>query len=155
VLVPLVDMEVVLEEVDDREVGRCLPVGDRAGLDDQPAVGAMGVRHLPDEAGLADTRLPHDGHDLAVSRRLPQGLSELLQLDVATDEPGQSPRRRRVHTRAKRPGSDHLVDFDRRIEPLDRHRSERLDLDVPFGEPQRVRREPDAARRGELLHPPR
>jgi hypothetical protein len=29
----------------------------------------MGLRDLPDEAGLADARLPDNGHDLAVAGR--------------------------------------------------------------------------------------
>ena len=55
-LVPVVDLEVALEEVDHRQVGRGLAVRDRAGLEDQPAVGPVGVGDLPDEPRLPDAR---------------------------------------------------------------------------------------------------
>src|SRR5262245_45077982 len=66
-IVPLLDLEVALEQVDDRQVGRGLSEGHRARLQDQPAAGAVGVYELPVQARLADARLPHHGDDLSVS----------------------------------------------------------------------------------------
>ena len=36
-------------------------------VQDEPALAAMGLHDLPDEARLADARLPDDGHDLTVT----------------------------------------------------------------------------------------
>jgi hypothetical protein len=45
---------------------------------------------LPHQARLADTGLADQGHDLPVRRAGPvQGLSQLIQLGLATDEPGE------------------------------------------------------------------
>ena len=86
-------------------------------------MGAVGVGDLPDEPRLADARLADDRDHLAVARgRAPERLAELLQLGVAPDEAGQPARGRRVEPRARRPGAGQLVDLDRRLEPLDRHR---------------------------------
>ena len=48
--VTVLDPEVDLEEVDDRQIWRRLAVGHRAALDDEPAMGPMGVGNLPDQA---------------------------------------------------------------------------------------------------------
>ena len=55
-------------------------------MQDEPALGAMGLRDLPDEAGLPDAGLPDDGHDLAVAGRGPcQRATQLLQLGASPD----------------------------------------------------------------------
>ena len=66
-LVAVGDLEVALEEVDHREVGRGLAVRDGAGLEDQPAVGPVGVGDLPDEPRLPDPGLADDRHHLTMS----------------------------------------------------------------------------------------
>jgi len=63
------DGEVPLEEVHHRQVARRLAVRYRAGLEDEPAVDAVRVCDLPDQARLPDARLADDGDDLAVTRR--------------------------------------------------------------------------------------
>ena len=56
-------------------------------MQDEPALAAMRLRDLPDEAGLADARLPDDGHDLAVTGGGPfQRAAEQLQLQTPPDE---------------------------------------------------------------------
>ena len=52
---------VALEQVDDGEVGRGLAVGHRGALQHPPALGAVGVDKLIDQAGLAHARLPRPG----------------------------------------------------------------------------------------------
>ena len=87
------DLEVALEEVDHREVRRGLAVRDRARLEDQPAVGPVGVGDLPDEARLPDAGLAHDRDHLAVpARRAAERLAELLELRVPRPRSGVSPR---------------------------------------------------------------
>ena len=80
-VVARLDLEVGAEQVDERQKRRRLPVGDGAALDDQPALRAMRVGELPEEARLADAGLADDGHDLAVPGAGPlQRLAELLEL---------------------------------------------------------------------------
>ena len=51
------------------------------------------------------------------------------------------------------PGAGQFVHFDWRGEPFHRDRTERLHVDVPLDERERLRREPDRSWRGQLLHP--
>ena len=114
-LVPPLDVEVRLEEIDDGEIGRGLAVGDGAGLQNQPAVGAMGVGELPVEAGLADAGLADHRDDLAVPGLRPlEGLAELIHLAVAADKAGQPPGGGGVQPGAHGPGADEFVDLHRR-----------------------------------------
>ena len=122
-LVPVGDLEVALEEVDHREVGRGLAVRDGAGLEDQPAVGPVGVGDLPDEPRLPDAGLADDRDHLAVpARRAAERLAELLQLRVPAHEAREPARGRRGEPRAPGPCARQLVGLDRRRQPLDRHR---------------------------------
>ncbi len=99
-------------------------------------MGSMRMRDLPYEARLPNARLADDGHDLALTA---SGASErqaqLLQLRLAPDEARETPRGRRSKPRPLRSGPHYLVDLNGRFEALHGHRPERLDLDVPFGEP--------------------
>ena len=140
-VVPVLDLEVALEQVDDRQVAGRLAVGDGARLQDEPAVDAMGVRDLPDEPRLPDPRLPDEGDHLAVAGAGPlEGLAKLLQLGLPPDEAGEAARGGGVQPGARRPGPDQLVHLDRRRQALHRHRAERLDLDVALGEARACRR---------------
>src|SRR5262249_31446193 len=93
--VRVLDDEVTLEEIDHRQVRRRFAVGDRAGVEDEPAVNAVGVGHFPDQPRLAHARLADDGDDLPVaSRGAREGLAKRLELDVPPDEsPNPSGRR--------------------------------------------------------------
>ena len=51
-LVAGLDLAIGLEEVDDRQVGRGLAVRDRAALEQEPAVRAVGVDELPESRDL-------------------------------------------------------------------------------------------------------
>ena len=92
-VVPVLDREVRLEEVDHREIRSGLAVGHRAALQDQPPVDLTRVSHLPDEARFADSGLTDESHDLA-----PTGggsferVAQEIQLAVPSDEPRQTPR---------------------------------------------------------------
>ena len=131
-VVPVLDPEVALEQIDHRQIGRRLPVGDRAGLraTSQPC-DAMGVRDLPHQSRLPDARLADDGDHLAMpGGGAPERLAELLQLGVPPDEAGEARGRRPPGgASAAGPAPDQLVHLDRRVEPLDRHRTQRRDLD--------------------------
>ena len=80
-IVAVLDAEVRLEELDHGQVRSRLAVGERGRVQDQPTLGAMRLRDLPDKAGLPDAGLPDNGHDLAVTGSGPfQGAAEQLQL---------------------------------------------------------------------------
>src|SRR5262245_2883952 len=48
-VVAALKLEVAAKEIDDRQVGRGLAVGNRSGLKDQPAADTMGVGELPEQ----------------------------------------------------------------------------------------------------------
>ena len=114
-VVALLDLEVGLEQVDDRQVAGRLAVGDRAGLEDEPALGAVGVGELPDEARLPDAGLADEGDDLAVARRRARP-SARRSCSSSASRPTKrvSPRAAAAWSRDReraRPGQ--LVDLDR------------------------------------------
>ena len=152
-LVPQLDLEVHAEEVDDGLIGGGLPVGDAAGLQDEPALGPRRVQEFPQEPGLADAGLGENRHDLAVSlagqrdRRL-----EVAELARAAHERGQPAGRRRLEPRPHRIGADHLEHLEGRHEPLHRPLAERRHLHVALDEPEGRGRDEDGAGSGHLLH---
>ena len=152
-VVPILDLEIALEEVDHRQVGGRLPVGAGARLHDEPPVGPVGVRHLPDQSRLPDARLPDEGDHLTGPRSGPtDGLADLFQLRRPADEPGEAAGRRRMQPRAKWPRSRHLIEVDRHAQALDGHRTERRDRDEPFRETEHVGGQQSRVGLGELLH---
>jgi hypothetical protein len=113
----------------------------------------MGMRDLPDEAGLPDARLTHDRHDLTTAGAGgPEHQAQLFQLGIAPHEPCETSGRGGVEPRAQRAGRDHLEDVDRRVEALDRHRPEGLDLDEALRDSKGVGRQQDGTGVGKLLH---
>jgi hypothetical protein len=151
-VVPVLDLEIALEKVDDRQVGGRLPVGAGPRLHDEPPVGPVGVRHLPDQSRLPDARLPDEGGHLTGPRSRPtDGLAHLFQLRLPADEPGEAAGRRRVQPRAKWPSSRHLIEVDRRAQALDGHRAERRDRDEPFRETEHVGGQQGRVGLGQLL----
>ncbi len=78
-------------KLDDGQVRRGLPIGDRAALEHQPAVRTVRPRELPDEPRFPHAGLAHDGDDLPVPGGCTlERLSQLLQLTVAADKAGQA-----------------------------------------------------------------
>ena len=114
-VVPVLDLEVALEEVDHRQVARRLAVRDRGALEDQPALQAMRVGELVDEARLAHPRLADDRRHLTVTVAGELlGAAELLQLGVAADEARQPAPGGRLQAGSRRARPRHLVDLHRR-----------------------------------------
>ena len=76
-LVPVTDLEVTREETRHREIRRGLAIRDGARLEDQPAVGPVGVGDLPDHPRLSDARLADERDHLAMrlcrASRAPRG----------------------------------------------------------------------------------
>ena len=99
----------------------------------------MRVRELVEEARLTHAGLTDDRGDLpatAASELL--GAAKLLKLGTATDELSQPSPSGRLQTGARRTGPHNFVDLDGFAQPLDVDGAERLDLDEPLGESERV-----------------
>src|SRR6516225_7744909 len=82
-LVTVFDAEVSLEEIDHWQVARCLAIGHRTGLEDEPVLHAMRVGDFPDQARLAYASFPHYGDDLPTAscgtcERLAENLKLIL-----------------------------------------------------------------------------
>src|SRR5262249_13107424 len=130
-----------------------LPKRARSSLGTQPALRAWRLGELVDEARLAHPRLAHDCRDLTMTLAgEPLGPAELLQLGIATDETREPASRCRLQTRPYRPLARDLEDLHGLAEPLHIDEAERLDLDEPLSETERVGAHEDRARHGELLH---
>ena len=154
-VVAAVDREVAAEQLDHGQIGGGLAVGDRGGLQDEPAVHAVGVGELPEEPRLAHARLPDHGDHLAVPQAGPvEGAAELLQLGVAADEarePPPRPRPRGGCERRRLPASSNTSTGS--PSPLTGTGPSGFTCDIALGELQRLGREQDGAGIGELLHP--
>ena len=136
-VIAVVDMAVALEQVDDGEVGRGLAVGHRGALQHPPALGAVGVDELVDQARLAHARLPHQRHHLAMpGLRLCQGLVQGLQLLLPPHKAREPPRGRRLQAPAQRTGPHQLKHLHGLGQPLDRHRPQGVDLHQALHQPQ-------------------
>jgi hypothetical protein len=153
-VVPVLDLEIALEQVDHRPVARRLAVRHGGALEDQPALQAMRVDELVDEAGLAHARLAdHRRHlPMTVAGEL-LGAAELLQLGGAAGEARKPAPGGRLQPGPREPRPCHLVNVHRVGEPPDRHGAKRLHLDVALDQRQRSGRDHDGAGISDLLHP--
>ena len=152
-VVTLVDAEIGLQEIDDEEIAGGTAIGDSAGLEDPAPGDTVGVGHLVQEAGFANARFAHDGHDLAVAAPCPlERGAELLHLGIAPNEVAQASKRGGLKSCSHLAGSEHVVDLDGSIEALHRHGPEGLDLHEVLGQAEGFSGDPDGARGGELLH---
>src|SRR5262245_10806849 len=152
-LVPVLDLEVTLEEIDHRQVARRLSIGDRGALQNQPALRAVRMGELPEETRFADARLSDHGDHLAAALARPvEGISELLQLRVAANKARKPALRGGLEAGAGGPGSYQLEHLDRFNEALYRHWPERGDLDDALHQSQRLTGDLDSAWRRQLLH---
>ena len=111
---------------------------------------------LEQQARLADARLAHDEHDLAVAGlRLFEALEEHAQLALAADIGREPALGHDVQPRARRARGDHLPRRHRLRLALEHERAERAREEVPLDEPVRCLRYDDATRIGRLLQPRR
>ena len=151
--VAVIDLEVGLEQLDDREVRRGLAVRDGPGLEDEPVARMMGVREFPEHPGFSQTGLAHKSHDLTLSGRCARkGGRQQLHLGLAADETGETAERGYLKPCPRVAEADNLVNFHRLGQPLDTDRTKRSRLDVSCREPARLSGHQDAARLGRLLH---
>ena len=94
-VVALLHMDIALEQVDNREVGRGLAVGHRGTLQHPPALRVVGVDKLIDQAGLPHPGLPDEGHDLAVAGSARSSAWRRAASSVLPPDKARQPPRRR------------------------------------------------------------
>ena len=117
-------------------------------------MGPLRARELPEEAGFAHARLPHDGDRLAVScPGLLERSAENLGLGVPPDEPCESAPHGDLESRARRADAGELVDLDALAAAFHRHRTKGPHRHEPFDQVERRRPDQHGARARELLHP--
>src|SRR5262245_59499327 len=86
-VVARLDLEVPLQQTDDGQIRRPLPIGGGTADEDQRVMNVIRVDELPQEPRLAHTRLADDRDRLAVSiLSMLESLGELLQLAAAAHE---------------------------------------------------------------------
>jgi hypothetical protein len=153
-LVAFGQLEIALQEIDERQVWRGTAVGNRLRLEHQPAARVRRMDELAQETRLAHAGRADHRQDLALGRGgTPQGFVQRLHLEAPPDERREPARCRRLQARADRGRRDELVDLDRRRQPLERNRAQRLGLQVTLGQTQAVAGDQDRARCRKLLQP--
>jgi len=121
--ITIVDLAVLLQQVDDGEVRRGLAIGHRGALQHPPALRAVRVDYLIDQARLPHACLPHQGDHLALpGLRLCQSLGQRRQLVLPTHKGGESPCGGGLQTPAQRTGVHQLKHLDGLFQTLHRHR---------------------------------
>src|SRR5499426_2054558 len=153
-IVTVPDLEVVLEEIDHRQVARLLSIRDGGALQEPPALHRRRMGEFVDDARLTAPGFSHDGHHLtvALSGTL-LSTTQQFQFGVAPDEGSEATAGARLETCLRGSETGHFIDLDRIGKPLHGHRAEWSDLDEPFDERERGWRDDDAFWSGELLHP--
>jgi hypothetical protein len=88
--VPILDLEIALEETDNRKVAHRLAVRGGAALKHQASLQVVRVSEFVDKAGLAHPGFSNERHDLTVTvtGELPHPM-KLFKLGVTADEPRQ------------------------------------------------------------------
>ena len=108
---------------------------------------------LPDEARLANPRLSNHGDHLAAADARPvKSVADLLHLGAAADKAREPVPLRGLKPGAGGAGPHQLEDLNRRVEPLDRHRAERVDPNKALDQAQHLSGELNCAWRSQLLH---
>ena len=155
-IVLVFDAEVGPEKIDDGEVRGTASVGNAPALQDQPALGPVGARELPEQAGLADAGLSNGGDDLAMTSLGPvQGPLKLIKLSAPLHEVGEAPGCGRLKAGSGRVDADQLERLHGLSEALDRDRTQGLDPDERRGLAEGFGGKEHRARLCHLLHPGR
>src|SRR4029453_16191557 len=121
-LVVVIEVSVAFEQVNDGEIGCRLAVGHRGAFEHQPAVGAVRMYELVDQARLPHARFPDHRYKLPMASSGPlQGVVERLDLCLPSDEAGEPTGGGRLQAPAQGRGSGQLEDFYRLSQTFDGH----------------------------------
>src|SRR5208282_895986 len=151
-VVLIVDAEIALQQLDDRQIGGGASVRDGKGLHHESIV----LRHRLEfvkEARFANARFGHDRNDLAMAiARKCKGTLELFQLLMAAYEPRQSALNRHLKARPQCAQAQDLVNVYRFAHALDARRAERLEVEITLRQLPCCFGNRDRAGGGEGLH---
>ena len=150
----LLDLEIMFEQIDQRQIGRRLAVRHRAALQHQPVPRSMRMDELVIEARLPDAGLADHGDHLshgAVPARSSAAFSASISRSRPTKrvKPATAEACRRVRTALAPVSSKTSTGC---ATPLDRDRAERRNLHEAFRQPQRIGGHADGAGERQLLH---
>ena len=150
------DLEIAVQQIDHRQIGRRLAVRDRERFQHHPARLRRRLE-LEEQPRLADARPPPSPRRSARARLAPARRACLhrLHLALAPDELRQPAPGRALQPRAQRPEPGHLVNVDRLADAFDPGRAERLEREVALAQLARLLADRDRAGRRERLHPRR
>src|SRR5262249_34152526 len=148
-------LEVALEQLNQRQIGRGLAVRDRQSFQGQaPALGEE--FELIEETGFADTWLPQDADNLAMpGGGLRERAPQLLLLGLTADKACQAPAGGDLQARAQRPYAPDLIDGERLVHPFDLRLAQRFELEVTLRQLVGVLGDENSAGVRQLLHPRR
>src|SRR5437016_10322455 len=151
-IVLVTDLEITVEERDERKVGSRLAVRYARCLEEERIAGEKGF-HLVEEPGLADARVADDGDDVPSTLAGEGERSfELRQLPLASDEAHEPTPSRELDRCAFGRGGDHLVGRHGLAHALYRDHSERTELEVALGKAVGALANEDRVRSRETLH---
>src|SRR4029453_6934325 len=152
-VVARLDLEIRLEQIDDRQIRSRFTVRDGSTLEDEPPAPGPRTSELEEQARFPDPGFPDDRDDLAVTLRgLFPRRPTLLDLGIAADEARQPPPGRSLQTSPRLAGPRHLVDLHGVSEALYWHGAKRFHLDVALGQRQGLGGDHNRAGIGELFH---
>src|SRR5262249_15623199 len=102
-IVPGLDPEVALAQLDERQKWAGLAVGDGARFEHETVLGPVRMDELADQARFSNPWLANDGDDLPLSRAcLVEALTHVVELPVPPDKTGRPTCRRRLKARVRR-----------------------------------------------------
>ena len=147
------NIEVELEQVDDRYPGARPARRDRSGLQHQPRAHPPVAREFVEEPGLADARFANERKYLAVPGRgqLVRPI-ERCQFLTAADKGAEATAGRCLQARARRADPCKIEGLDRLRQALHRHLPQRPGVDESFCKIGGRRGQPDGARARQLFH---
>src|SRR5262249_47710424 len=122
-LIPLLDMRIALEQVNDREIWRSFAIGHRGTFEHQPALGVVGMDNLIGQTRLPYTSLANNRYHLAVTRvGSLKGVPECLEFRLPSDKARQPPCHCRLQAPADAAGADQFKHLHRLGQSPDRDR---------------------------------
>ena len=152
-VVPVLHLDIPLQQVNNREVRRRLAIGHRGALQHPPLPRAVGVHELIHQARLAHPGFAdHADHLTVASLGLGQRLPQHLQLRLPPNKTSQAPGHCGLQTAAQVRHPGELEHLHRLCYALDWYGPERGHPHQTLDQPQRRGGQANRPGRGQLLH---
>jgi hypothetical protein len=155
-IVPLLDLEVGAEDVQNGQVGRRLAVRHTVALEPGHPLPFQGLAEFVEEARLPHPRLAHDAYQLAAAGFGPsQALVQQAEFPFAAHQLCEAAFHTHVQPRSPAAAADHPIDLNRLAPSLDRDRPQAFASDVSFDKSVRGIGDEDGSGFGQRLYPRR